>query len=450
MNLGDILCEYIYSSFLLVKAAVEVAIKTAKTLLKALDTLFNTFISVCKYVIDVAIETVLQSLQVYQKWLNDKLLNLDFSSICSGLYSCNEFVESLLDSESLLNKAIKKVTNRQFNTELVNSYISDFNEFKNQICNFNISFDFGISSAKSVLSYCNSQCSKLLDTLNSYKEKIVKFLQKYLDKCYDMGAFDLLDKLKKYFHCVIIDTDACSSIYTANSFYLTALNKMCLEENGSGYKLNSSINGRYLSAFNSRLNELNNSKLEIEKILKSMVNSSQLISSRNVFNLAENIFPGGMSFKDIKNGNWSKNKCVNCLKIKGKEFKKYIQDNVKSIKNISLNKILSSLFIDDNKKEITLTTMNEDNEVEKITFNSNILPDNVCECVYDPVEYNLKTDQTYSLNGAYYDKDKDEIVSNIRAAIDIKINGNEDLKNKCQSKFNFIGYTSENYLIKQK
>ena len=41
MGIGDILCEYIYGSFLLVKAALEVAQKTAKALLKALDTLFN-------------------------------------------------------------------------------------------------------------------------------------------------------------------------------------------------------------------------------------------------------------------------------------------------------------------------------------------------------------------------------------------------------------------------
>ena len=53
MGIGDILCEYIYGSFLLVKAALEVAQKTAKALLKALDTLFNTLMSIVRYVIDV-------------------------------------------------------------------------------------------------------------------------------------------------------------------------------------------------------------------------------------------------------------------------------------------------------------------------------------------------------------------------------------------------------------
>lgn len=53
MGIGDILCEYIYSSFLLVKAALETAQKTAISLIKAADTLWNTLISLCRYVIDV-------------------------------------------------------------------------------------------------------------------------------------------------------------------------------------------------------------------------------------------------------------------------------------------------------------------------------------------------------------------------------------------------------------
>ena len=56
MGVGDILCEYIYGSFLLIKAALEVIIKTAHSLLEALDTLWNTLMSLCRFTIDVGIE----------------------------------------------------------------------------------------------------------------------------------------------------------------------------------------------------------------------------------------------------------------------------------------------------------------------------------------------------------------------------------------------------------
>ena len=59
MGIADILCDYIYTAFLVIKASAEVIVKSAKRLLEDLDTLYNTILSLCQLVIDVGIESLL-------------------------------------------------------------------------------------------------------------------------------------------------------------------------------------------------------------------------------------------------------------------------------------------------------------------------------------------------------------------------------------------------------
>ena len=159
MGIGDILCEYIYSSFLLVKAALEVAQKTCKTLLTSLDTLFNTLLALCRYVIDVGIQAILNGIRVFQKWLVDSLLNYDFTSLCQGLFRCTEFMQSIVDPNSLLSRTIQKYTHYDpaLQTEIYNT-LNDFNEFKSQICNFGLTYNFGLSAVKKMLGKFSASC----------------------------------------------------------------------------------------------------------------------------------------------------------------------------------------------------------------------------------------------------------------------------------------------------
>lgn len=447
MGIGDILCEYIYGGFLVVKAALEVAQKTAKALLKAANTLFDTLMSLCRYVIDIGIETILNAIRVFQKWLVDKLLNFDFDAICQGLFRCTEFLEQVLDPNSLLCRTIRKYTNYNPGPqEELYRTIGDFREFKNQICSFGFTFNFGLSAVKEMLDAYYAMCTEFLDMLDRNKERIRRFLQKYLDTLIDIGVFDMLDRLKKFFDCVLIDTEICSNIRTANSFYNTALRKMCIEESGDGYKLDSNMSAEYMNAFDSRINNLNNSKNELKKLIDSMLNPSQVNAAKNAFNLSAMIFPGGASWKDIKEGNfWKKNKCYQYFKMKRRAFINSFKTKHPEYEAAGTDAILGNMTINDEAGYVEVT-MNGDNGFETIRFENGQIDG--MELVPDNTEYNMKvTDEKVQTNAALYNKDTDEITSSLRGAIEISVLGNESLKNQVMKIGGIKGYTSESELM---
>lgn len=447
MGIGDILCEYIYGGFLVVKAALEVAQKTAKALLKAANTLFDTLMSLCRYVIDVGIETILNAIRVFQKWLVDKLLNFDFDAICQGLFRCTEFLEQVLDPNSLLCRTIRKYTNYNPGPqEELYRTIGDFREFKNQVCSFGFTFNFGLSAVKEMLDAYYAMCTEFLDMLDRNKERIRRFLQKYLDTLIDIGVFDMLDRLKKFFDCVLIDTEICSNIRTANSFYNTTLRKLCIEESGDGYKLDSNMSAEYMNAFDSRINNLNNSKNDLKKLIDSMLNPSQVNAAKNAFNLSAMIFPGGASFKDIKEGNfWKKNRCYQYFKMKRRAFINSFKRQHPEYEAAGTDAILGNMTINDDAGYVEVT-MNGDNGFETIRFENGQIDG--MELVPDNTEYNMKvTDEKVQTNAALYNKDTDEITSSLRGAIEISVLGNESLKNQVMKIGGIKGYTSESELM---
>lgn len=447
MGIGDILCEYIYGGFLVVKAALEVAQKTAKALLKAANTLFDTLMSLCRYVIDVGIETILNAIRVFQKWLVDKLLNFDFDAICQGLFRCTEFLEQVLDPNSLLCRTIRKYTNYNPGPqEELYRTIGDFREFKNQVCSFGFTFNFGLSAVKEMLDAYYAMCTEFLDMLDRNKERIRRFLQKYLDTLIDIGVFDMLDRLKKFFDCVLIDTEICSNIRTANSFYNTTLRKLCIEESGDGYKLDSNMSAEYMNAFDSRINNLNNSKNDLKKLIDSMLNPSQVNAAKNAFNLSAMIFPGGASWQDIKEGNfWKKNRCYQYFKMKRRAFINSFKRQHPEYEAAGTDAILGNMTINDDAGYVEIT-MNGDNGFETIRFENGQIDG--MELVPDNTEYNMKvTDEKVQTNAALYNKDTDEITSSLRGAIEISVLGNESLKNQVMKIGGIKGYTSESELM---
>lgn len=447
MGIGDILCEYIYGSFLTVKAALEVAQKTSKALLKALDTLYNTLMSIVRFVIDVGIETILNAIRVFQKWLVDKLLNFDFDAICQGLFRCTEFLEQVLDPNSLLCRTIRKYTNYNPGPqEELYKVVSDFREFKNQICSFGFTYNFGLSAVKEMLNQYYAMCTEFLDMLDRNKERVRRFLQKYLDTLIDIGVFDMLDRLKKFFDCVLIDTEICSNIRTANSFYNTCLRKMCIEETGDGYRLDSTMSAEYMNTFDSRINNLNNAKNDLKKLIDSMLAPSQVNAANNAFNIAANIFPGGASWKDIQNGNfWKKNKCYQYFKINRNAFISSFKTQHPEYATVGTDTILGGMSINDDQGYIEIV-MNGENGFETIRYdkNSNVTG---LELVSANEEYSIKqTNDKLQPSLALVDENGD-IISAIRGAIEISVNGNEELKNRVMKVSGIKGYTNESELM---
>lgn len=446
MGIGDILCEYIYGSFLLVKAALEVAQKTAKALLKAADTLYTSLMSICRFVIDVGIETILNAIRVFQKWMVDKLLNFDFDAICQGLFKCTEFLEQVLDPNSLLCRTVRKYTNYNPGPqEELYKVVGDFREFKNQVCSFGFTFNFGISAVKAMLEEYNAMCTEFLDMLDRNKERIRVFLQKYLDTLIDIGVFDLLDRLKKFFDCVLIDTEICSNIRTANSFYKTCLRKMKIEESGDGYRLDTNLSAEYMNAFDSRINNLNNSKLELKKLIDSMLTPSQVNAANNAFNISSNIFPGGATWKDIRNGDfWKKNKCYQYFKLKRRDFINAFKNENEEFENVSTDTILGGMSINDDTGIIEIS-MNTDSGIQTYSYKAGDLPG--IDLVKEELEYDTKiTDEKYKTNQALLDENGD-IISSLRGAIEISVKDNTVLKDKVMKVGGIVGYTNENELL---
>lgn len=447
MGIGDILCEYIYGSFLLVKAALEVAQKTSKALLKAADTLWNTLMSIVRYVIDVGIETILNAIRVFQKWLVDKLLNFDFDAICQGLFKCTEFLEQVLDPNSLLCRTVRKYTNyNQGPQEELYKVVGDFREFKNQVCSFGFTYNFGLSAVKEMLNQYYAMCTEFLDMLDRNKERVRRFLQKYLDTLIDIGVFDMLDRLKKFFDCVLIDTEICSNIRTANSFYNTCLRKMCIEETGDGYRLDSTMSAEYMNTFDSRINNLNNAKNDLKKLIDSMLTPSQVNAANNAFNIAANIFPGGASWKDIKNGDfWKKNKCYQYFKMKRRAFINSFKIQHPEYATVGTDTILGGMSINDDQGYIEIV-MNGENGFETIRYDKN---SNVpgLELMSANEEYSIKqTNDKLQPSLALVDENGD-IISAMRGAIEISVNGNDKLKDKVMKVSGIKGYTSERELM---
>lgn len=446
MGIGDILCEYIYGSFLLVKAALEIAQKASKALLKALDTLYNTLMSIVRFVIDVGIDTILNALRVFQKWMVDKLLNFDFDAICQGLFKCTEFLEQVLDPNSLLCRTIRKYTNYNPKPqEQLYSMVSDFREFKNQVCSFGFTFNFGISAIKEMLNQFYAMCSEFLDMLDRNKERIRRFLQKYLDTLIDIGTFDLLDKLKKYFDCVLIDTEICSNIRTANSYYNTCLRKMCIEESGDGYKLDTNMYAEYMNIFDSRINNLNNAKNDLKKLIDSMIAPSQVNAANNAFSISSNIIPGGVTFDDMINGNvWKKNKCYQYFKLRRRDFINAFKTDHPEYSSAGSDSIIGNMSINDNDGYIEIT-MNGEKGFETYRYEAD--NDKGIELVPANEEYSIKqTNEKLQPSLALVDTDGN-LISAMRGAIEISVNGNKDLKDKVIKVSGIKGYTNESELI---
>lgn len=450
MGVGDIICEYIYGSFLLIKASLEVIIKAQKLILDSINTLLNTLLSWCRFVVDVALKAVLDGIKVFQKWLTDKVLNFDLTAICQGMFKCTALLNEVLDPNSLLSRTLKKYTNYNSKPqEDLYAVIGDFNQFKDTFCNFGLTYNFGISGIKMFLNGYKDTLEEFLQMLERNKERIRRQLQRYFDSIIDSGFFDLLDKLKAFFDCVLIDTEICSNIRTANSFYNTALAKLGIEESGSGYKINSELSAYYLNAFDSRINQINNTKNDLQKLIDSMLAPSQVSAANNAFNLAANIFPGGASWNDIQNGNfWKKNRCYQYFKLKSREFKKWFSET-ENINDIDTDTFLSALKIDDANGTISLNFIDSyGNAVIKSYSIKELLHTTSVRLIEDNTEYILNNDgNTYDKNSALLYGD-DEIMSTLQGAIQVSIYDNEDVKKAINQRMELIGYTADSDVVK--
>ena len=443
MNVADMFCEYIYGSFLIVEAALEVGVHAAQSLMHMLNAFIDACLSWFKYVVDLAMEAILNGVRTIQKKLVDLIWDgyktdpktgKNKSKFCSNLFKCNIFLDQLTDSNSLICKTLIKLgvmtsDQRQF----INSVIQDFNQFSETVCNFGFTFNFGLSALKKLLMFYKEQIEKFIRMIERKKDQLRRLIQNFINRLIDSGIVDLLIKLRKFFNCVLANTDTCANINTAGNYYTNVLGILHIEENGlGGYRLNSDDQNRFINAFDSRLNKLNNSKQELQGIIDSLMNPSEVSAANNAFNLSKNIFPGGMSMTDIKNGNWHTNRMLHYFAVKTDQFLDAFvrKHGIDEASGISTEYLISGMSINDQTGEIKMhvngidETINMNDPSTMVGYDADMFGYTQADIVYNtPVGENPDSTQPLYWNG--------ELISALLAAIRI-VQGDRELEEYVQ------------------
>ncbi len=443
MNVADMFCEYIYGSFLIVEAALEVGVHAAQSLMHMLNAFIDACLSWFKYVVDLAMEAILNGVRTIQKKLVDLIWDgyktdpktgKNKSKFCSNLFKCNIFLDQLSDSNSLICKTLIKLgvmtsDQRQF----INSVIQDFNQFSETVCNFGFTFNFGLSALKKLLMFYKEQIEKFIRMIERKKDQLRRLIQNFINRLIDSGIVDLLIKLRKFFNCVLANTDTCANINTAGNYYTNVLGILHIEENGlGGYRLNSDDQNRFINAFDSRLNKLNNSKQELQGIIDSLMNPSEVSAANNAFNLSKNIFPGGMSMTDIKNGNWHTNRMLHYFAVKTDQFLDAFvrKHGIDEASGISTEYLISGMSINDQTGEIKMhvngidETINMNVPSTMVGYDADMFGYTQADIVYNtPVGENPDATQPLYWNGV--------LISALLAAIRI-VQGDRELEEHVQ------------------
>lgn len=443
MNVADMFCEYIYGSFLIVEAALEVGVHAAQSLMHMLNAFIDACLSWFKYVVDLAMEAILNGVRTIQKKLVDLIWDgyktdpktgKNKSKFCSNLFKCNIFLDQLTDSNSLICKTLIKLgvmTSDQ--QQFINSVIQDFNQFSETVCNFGFTFNFGLSALKKLLMFYKEQIEKFIRMIERKKDQLRRLIQNFINRLIDSGIVDLLIKLRKFFNCVLANTDTCANINTAGNYYTNVLGILHIEENGlGGYRLNSDDQNRFINAFDSRLNKLNNSKQELQGIIDSLMNPSEVSAANNAFNLSKNIFPGGMSMADIKNGNWHTNRMLHYFAVKTDQFLDAFvrKHGIDEASGISTEYLISGMSINDQTGEIKMhvngidETINMNDPSTMVGYDADMFGYTQADIVYNtPVGENPDATQPLYWNG--------ELISALLAAIRI-VQGDIELEEHVQ------------------
>ena len=371
MSLATILCDYIYNTFKLLKATLDTYQRAAFSYLNAIDVAVNALGSLIKYSLNAIIDEIVNALKVLYKTIIDMSLpDVTNSHICTNLYKCSFILEEILDPNSLMCRTLKSYGyNTALQSELY-SIIKDYDSFKKVICANGFSFDLGISFIKGILTSYLEILNKWLKYFLRKEMHIKRLIQKYLDFCIDTGICDILDKITKYFNCVLMNgIDSCAAISTASSYYKSALNKLCLAEAGNGtYKINSEDSDRWLATIHSTTATLQDSKQNLDDALAVLVSPSSISAASNAYSLNSTI-------KGI----------ISATKADGRLFK---INNLKKIPIVNYIVVKRKALLEAVREQFGLDSDTSDSEIE----NKTEIDDNSGNVKYNGVIVSVQTD----------------------------------------------------------
>ena len=132
--------------------------------------------------------------------------------------------------------------------------------------------------------------------------------------------------------------------------------------------------------------------------------------------------------------------------MKRRAFIASFKNKNKKYAEVGTDAILGNMTINDKEGFVEVVMNDREKGFETIRIDPSEY-DGV-QLIKEEVEYNMKvTDDKIQTNASLYDKDKDEIISSLRGAIEISVLGNENLKNQVMKICGIAGYTSESELM---
>jgi hypothetical protein len=365
----------VYNSFLLVEGSLEVAMRLAASLVNMINSLVDSILYIFKYVIDVALKTMLDALKVLQKSLLDLLWNrIRPDAFCANMYKCSVILEDLADENSLIYKTCVKAgiinDKDDYYRDHIYEIINDYNEFKQQICEYGFTTTFGVDALRKMVDYVNEQTENIFNLLMRKKDAFRRTVQNFLDNLENLGIFDLLIKLKKYFNCILDSSEKCASIRSASNYYKDAMSKLHIEESGSdGYRLETTLNNRILNGFDARTTQVNNIKGQMDLISEMLVNPNDTASANKAYDLSKNVIPSGMTWNDIKNAKmirkstfvdtWKKTRAGQYIALKYDALFNRVSENDNAPEYFGTDYLIGNVIINDATGKVSVRLDND-------------------------------------------------------------------------------------------
>lgn len=435
MGVASLVCTYLYGSLELIRTTVEGFIQIAKNLIKKVDSLAAALMNTCRILMDKTMSVMIKLVKQYEKELMDMLYSATLGKIdwlwCGKLWNCLALLAELIDENSWLVRKIRDWMSSQCKTSMIPNQLAaiaqaakDFDQFRRLICEAGFTVEFGISYIKQLFNFIKGAVEEYLSFITRQWKRLKLLAEEYLNTVIDWGVIDWLEKLMSFFTCAFDDSASCAEIATADNFYQDAMAKLKLQKDGEGYDLSKEYKNSIYGPLEGAKKMAKQLQLEVDDAYDKCVDPQKLKAAEKAVNLSEHLFPGGMSWTDIKEGRWEKHSLVQKYHMEKEKLKKIWRDRTKHSPSVNF---LESYETDD-EGNVWLVygcnrwLVNDDLEKEGekldepkvIEFTANI-----------PVGHSLVLDEN-------------KVYMLAEAAIEIKTNPDSDFSKECIAISNMI------------
>lgn len=340
MGVASLVCTYLYGSLELIRTTVEGFIQIAKNLIKKVDSLAAALMNTCRILMDKTMSVMIKLVKQYEKELMDMLYSATLGKIdwlwCGKLWNCLALLAELIDENSWLVRKIRDWMDSQCKTSKLPNQLAaiaqaakDFDQFRRLICEAGFTVEFGISYIKQLFNFIKGAVEEYLAFITRQWKRLKLLAEEYLNTVIDWGVIDWLEKLMSFFTCAFDDSASCAEIATADNFYQDAMAKLKLQKDGEGYDLSKEYKNSIYGPLEGAKKMAKQLQLEVDDAYDKCVDPQKLKAAEKAVNLSEHLFPGGMSWTDIKEGRWEKHSLVQKYHMEKEKLKKIWRDRTK-------------------------------------------------------------------------------------------------------------------------